>query len=62
MYLYRYLLFDSQIGFRETYKTISKEPSSLLQNSGYYPLDNKKERKMRNDITNLKPLPKNKYL
>ena len=58
---YRYIVYDSQIGFREAYKTISKEPSSLLQNSGYYPLDNKKKRKMQNDITNLVPLPNNKY-
>jgi hypothetical protein len=42
MYLYRYL-FDSQIGFRDLQN--SKEPSSLLQNSGYYPLDNKKKGK-----------------
>lgn len=58
---YRYIVYDSQIGFREAYKTISKEPSSLLQNLGYYPLDNKKKRKMQNDITNLVPLLKNKY-
>jgi hypothetical protein len=45
MYLYRYLLFDSQIGFRDLQNNNSKEPSSLLQNSGYYPLDNKEKRK-----------------
>jgi hypothetical protein len=49
------------LALERLYKTISKEPSSLLQNSGYYPLDNKEKRKMRNDITNLKPLPKKKY-
>jgi hypothetical protein len=58
---YRYIAYDSQIGFREAYKTLSRAPSSLLQNSGYYPLDNKKKRKMSNNITNLEPLPKNKY-
>jgi hypothetical protein len=58
---YRYIKFDSQIGFREGYKTLSKEPTSLLNNQGYYPLGNKKKMKMRNDITNLKPLPHNKY-
>lgn len=58
---YRYIVYDSQIGFREAYKTLMKEPSILLQNLGYYPLDNKKKKKMSNDIRSLKPLKHNKY-
>ena len=58
---YRYVAYDSQIGFREAYKTMTKEPSSLLQNLGYYPLSNKKKKKMTNDIRSLEPLPHNRY-
>lgn len=56
---YRYIAFDSRIGFREMYKTARKEPTSYLQNLGYHALGNKKGN-MKNDLTNLKPLH-NKY-
>lgn len=56
---YRYITFDSKIGFRELYKTAIKEPTSYLKNQGYHALGNKKG-KMRNDISKLKPLH-NKY-
>ncbi|WP_366184776.1 hypothetical protein [Flavobacterium ovatum] len=58
---YRYVLFDSQIGFRETIKTAQKEKSSLLNNEGYYPLLKNKKGSMKNNLTNLNPLTKNKY-
>ncbi len=57
---YRYIDFDSQIGFREWYKTALKQPTNILDNDGYHPLGNKKGR-MKNDLTDLKPLPRNKY-
>ncbi|CAM3114293.1 hypothetical protein [Flavobacterium frigoris] len=56
---YRYVEFDNQIGFRELYNTMRKEPTSYLTNQGYHALANKKGR-MKNDLTNLKPIH-NKY-
>jgi hypothetical protein len=56
---YRYVEFDNQIGFRELYKTARKESTSYLTNLGYHALANKKGR-MKNDLTNLKPIH-NKY-
>lgn len=56
---YRYVEFDNQIGFRELYNTTRKEPTSYLTNQGYHALANKKGR-MKNDLTNLKPI-RNKY-
>ena len=56
---YRYVAFDSKIGFREFYKTVIKEPTTYLAHLGYYPLG-KKKGNMKNDIRALKPL-QNKY-
>ena len=56
---YRYVAFDSKIGFREMYETARKQPTKYLDNQGYYPLGNKKGN-MKNDIRALKPLS-NKY-
>lgn len=56
---YRYVAFDSKIGFREMYETARKQPTKYLDNQGYYPLGNKKGN-MKNDIRTLKPLS-NKY-
>lgn len=56
---YRYITFDSQIGFREAYQTATHKPTNVLDNKGYYALENKKG-KMKNDIRALKPLH-NKY-
>ncbi|TDD75980.1 hypothetical protein [Flavobacterium caseinilyticum] len=56
---YRYVAFDSKIGFREFYKTATKAPTTYLAHLGYYPLGNKKG-KMKNNLSNLKPLH-NKY-
>lgn len=56
---YRYVAFDSKIGFRELYKTVTKEPTAYLAHLGYYPLG-KKKGNMKNDIRALKPLH-NKY-
>jgi hypothetical protein len=58
---YRYLKFDSKIGFREIYKIASKEKTNALDNLGYYPLEKHKNGNMKNNIVNLNPLPHNKY-
>lgn len=57
---YRYVKFDALIGFREFYKNVSKQPTNILDKGGYHALGNKKGN-MKNNITNLKPLPHNKY-
>lgn len=56
---YRYVAFDSKIGFRELYKTAIRQPTTYLEHLGYYPLK-KKKGNMKNDIRALKPL-QNKY-
>ena len=56
---YRYSIFDALIGFREAYKTLSSQPTNVLDKGGFHALGNKKGN-MKNDISTLKPL-KNKY-
>ncbi|RVT75897.1 hypothetical protein EOD40_10605 [Flavobacterium sufflavum] len=56
---YRYVNFDGLIGFREFYKTLSRQPTNVLDKGGYHALGNKKGN-MKNNIRALKPL-KNKY-
>ncbi|EJG01910.1 hypothetical protein [Flavobacterium sp. F52] len=58
---YRYVKFDSKIGFREVYKIEVNEKTNALDNLGYYPLDKHKNGNMKNNIVNLNPLPHNKY-
>lgn len=58
---YRYIKYDSKIGFREVYKIIKGESTNALDNLGYYPLVKHKNGNMKNNIVNLNPLPKNKY-
>lgn len=58
---YRYIKYDSKIGFREIFKTISGEKTNALDNLGYYPLEKHKNGNMKNNIVNLNPLPHNKY-
>lgn len=57
---YRYVNFDALIGFREFYKTISKQPTNVLDKGGFHALGKNKKGRMKNDISTLKPL-KNKY-
>lgn len=56
---YRYVTFDSKIGFREMFFNSIHKKTVHLDNQGYYPLGNKKGN-MKNDIRALKPIP-NKY-
>jgi len=58
---YRYIKYDSKIGFREVYKIATNETTNTLDNLGYYPLQKHKNGNMKNNIVNLNPLPHNKY-
>lgn len=58
---YRYIKFDSKIGFRETFFTAIHKKTNALDNLGYYPLEKHKNGNMKNNIVNLTPLPHNKY-
>lgn len=57
---YRYLKYETRIGFREMFFSLIKRKSKLLEHGGYYSLGNKKGN-MKNNIVSLKPLPHNKY-
>jgi hypothetical protein len=57
---YRYIKFDSKIGFREVYEVLAKKPTNTLYNKGYYPLISDKKGSMKNDISTLKVI-RNKY-
>ncbi|OXB20787.1 hypothetical protein B0A80_17830 [Flavobacterium tructae] len=58
---YRYIKYDSKIGFRETFFTAIQKKTNSLDNLGYYPLEKHKNGNMKNNIVNLNPLPHNKY-
>ena len=58
---YRYIKYDSKIGFREIYKITKRETTNALDNLGYYPLVKHKNGNMKNNIIKLNPLPHNKY-
>lgn len=57
---YRYLAFDTKIGFREMNRSWRNVPTNYLQNLGYHPLSGKKKGNMKNNIQALNPLD-NKY-
>lgn len=57
---YRYIQFDSKIGFRAWYKTLINEPTNTLLNKGYYPLGHNPKANMKNNIEKLTPL-RNRY-
>lgn len=57
---YRYLKFETRIGFRELFKSGSKEPTNILDHKGYYSLGTTKGN-MKNNIVHLNPLAHNKY-
>lgn len=58
---YRYIKYDSKIGFREAFFTAIRKKTNALDNLGYYPLEKHKNGNMKNNIVNLNPLPHNKY-
>ncbi|KAF2513567.1 hypothetical protein [Flavobacterium foetidum] len=58
---YRYIKYDSKIGFREMFKIVKKEETNALDNLGFYPLKKHKNGNMKNNIVSLNPLPHNKY-
>ena len=57
---YRYIQFDSKVGFRSWYKTLVNEPTNSLANDGYYPLGFNPKANMKNNIASLLPL-RNRY-
>lgn len=58
---YRYIKYDTKIGFRETFFTAIHKKTNALDNLGYYPLEKHKNGNMKNNIVNLNPLLHNKY-
>ncbi len=58
---YRYLKYETKIGFREFFYTAVHKKTNVLDNLGYYPLVAGKNGNMKNDLVNLNPLPHNKY-
>ncbi|WP_264566724.1 hypothetical protein [Flavobacterium sp. N3904] len=61
MPFYRYITFDSRIGFREIYNTLIQKRTNNLDNLGFYALGKKPNANMKNNIIKLNPLPHNKY-
>ena len=57
---YRYIQFDSKVGFRAFYKSLQQEPTNTLANNGYYPLGFNPKANMKNNIESLVPL-RNRY-
>lgn len=58
---YRYIKYETKIGFREAFYTAIHKKTNALDNLGYYPLEKHKNGNMKNNIINLKPLLHNKY-
>lgn len=58
---YRYIKFDAKIGFREVNKSFLKKKTNLLDHNGYYPLNGTNWKRMKNNISGLKPI-RNSYL
>ena len=58
---YRFIKYDTKIGFRETFFTLIHKKTNALDNLGYYPLEKHTNGNMKNNIVNLNPLPHNKY-
>ncbi len=58
---YRYIKYDTKIGFREAFFAAIHKKTNQLDNLGYHPLEKHKNGNMKNNIANLKPLPHNKY-
>jgi len=57
---YRYVNFETRIGFREMFFNGIHKRTVHLDNLGYYPLGKNPNANMKNNLTNLKPLH-NKY-
>lgn len=57
---YRYIKYETKIGFREMFFSMIQKKANSLEHGGYYALGHKKGN-MKNDIRALNPLPHNKY-
>ncbi|OXA92226.1 hypothetical protein [Flavobacterium hercynium] len=58
---YRYIKYETRIGFRETFFTAVHKKTNALDNLGYYPLKKHRNGNMKNNIVALNPLVHNKY-
>jgi hypothetical protein len=58
---YRYIKYETKIGFREFFYTAVHKNNNSLDNLGYYPLVKNKNGNMKNNIVDLDPLPHNRY-
>ncbi|WP_396181514.1 hypothetical protein [Flavobacterium sp.] len=58
---YRYIKFDTKIGFREVYEVLDDKPTNTLYNKGYYPLISNNKGSMKNDISTLKVIRNTYY-
>ncbi|WKL45959.1 hypothetical protein Q1W71_13430 [Flavobacterium pectinovorum] len=58
---YRYIKYETRIGFREMFFNAIHKKTTHLDNLGYYPLRGIENGNMKNNITKLDPIPHNKY-
>lgn len=58
---YRYVKYDTKIGFRAMLFAMINKKTNTLDNLGYYPLGVVKNANMKGEIGNLNPLLHNKY-
>ncbi|MHC0442725.1 hypothetical protein [Flavobacterium sp. 3-210] len=58
---YRYIKYETKIGFREVFYAAVHKKTNVLDNLGFYPLKKHKNGNMKNNIVNLNPIPHNKY-
>lgn len=58
---YRYIKYETKIGFREMFFNAIDKRTSHLDNNGYYPLKGVENGNMKNNIVNLNPLKRNRY-
>ncbi|TRX13490.1 hypothetical protein [Flavobacterium gawalongense] len=58
---YRYIAYETKIGFREAFFTAIHKEGVGFKNLGYYPLGVNPKANMKNDIRNLKPVRNKHY-
>lgn len=57
---YRYIAYESKIGAREMFFSLSKKKTNSLHNSGFYPLNNR-GKNLNYDLSKYKPKPNKNY-
>ncbi len=58
---YRYMKYETRIGFREMFMNVIHKKTSDIDNLGYAKLDGVEDGNMESDISSFKPLLHNKY-